>query len=116
MNPTGPRRILLGLTGGIAAYKAAELTRLLIKDGHDVRVVMSEAACRFVTPVTMQALSGKPVTTDLWADAVPNAMGHIELSRDREVIVVAPASADFIAKLANGLADDLLSALCLARE
>jgi phosphopantothenoylcysteine decarboxylase/phosphopantothenate--cysteine ligase len=116
MNTPGPRRILLGLTGGIAAYKAAELTRLLVRDGHDVQVVMSEAACRFVTPITMQALSGKPVATDLWDDSVPNAMGHIELSRDREVIVVAPASADFIAKLANGLADDLLSTLCLARE
>jgi phosphopantothenoylcysteine decarboxylase/phosphopantothenate--cysteine ligase len=116
MNASGPRRILLGLTGGIAAYKAAELTRLLVKDGHDVQIVMSEAACRFVTPVTMQALSGKPVATDLWDDSVPNAMGHIELSRDRELIVVAPASADFLAKLAAGLADDLLSTLCLARE
>ena len=116
MNTPSPRRILLGLTGGIAAYKAAELTRLLVRDGHDVQVVMSEAACRFVTPITMQALSGKPVATDLWDDSVPNAMGHIELSRDREVIVVAPASADFIAKLASGLADDLLSTLCLARE
>jgi len=116
MNASGLRRILLGLTGGIAAYKAAELTRLLVKDGHDVQVVMSEAACRFVTPITMQALSGKPVATDLWDDSVPNAMGHIELSRDRELIVVAPASADFLAKLAAGLADDLLSTLCLARE
>ena len=77
---------------------------------------MTEAACRFITPVTMQALSGKPVATDLWDASVANAMGHIELSRDRELIVVAPASADFIAKLANGLADDLLSTLCLARE
>jgi phosphopantothenoylcysteine decarboxylase/phosphopantothenate--cysteine ligase len=116
MNASGLRRILLGLTGGIAAYKAAELTRLLVKDGHDVQVVMSEAACRFVTPITMQALSGKPVATDLWDDSVPSAMGHIELSRDRELIVVAPASADFLAKLAAGLADDLLSTLCLARE
>ena len=110
------RRILLGLTGGIAAYKAAELARLLVKDGDDVQVVMSEAACRFITSVTMQALSGKPVATDLWDASVPNAMGHIELSRDRELIVVAPASADFLAKLAVGLADDLLSTLCLARE
>ena len=116
MNASGPRRILLGLTGGIAAYKAAELTRLLVTGGHDVRVVMSEAACRFITPVTLQALSGQPVATDLWDASVANAMGHIELSRDRELIVVAPASADFIAKLANGLADDLLSTLCLARE
>jgi phosphopantothenoylcysteine decarboxylase/phosphopantothenate--cysteine ligase len=110
------RRILLGLTGGIASYKAAELTRLLVTGGHDVRVVMSEAACRFITPVTLQALSGQPVATDLWDASIANAMGHIELSRDRELIVVAPASADFIAKLAHGLADDLLSTLCLARE
>jgi phosphopantothenoylcysteine decarboxylase/phosphopantothenate--cysteine ligase len=116
MNAPAPRRILLGLTGGIAAYKAAELTRLLVTGGHDVRVVMTEAACRFVTPVTMQALSGQPVATDLWDESAANAMGHIELSRDRELIVVAPASADFIAKLANGLADDLLSTLCVARE
>ena len=116
LNATGAHRILLGLTGGIAAYKAAELCRLLVKDGHDVQVAMSEAAARFITPVTMQALSGKPVAMDLWDPSVPNAMGHIELSRDRELIVVAPASADFIGKLAVGLADDLLSTLCLARE
>jgi phosphopantothenoylcysteine decarboxylase/phosphopantothenate--cysteine ligase len=110
------RRILLGLTGGVAAYKAAELCRLLVRQGHDVRVVMSEAATRFITPVTMQALSGQPVLTDLWDQSIRNAMGHIELSRDRELIVVAPATADFLAKLANGLADDLLSTLCIARE
>jgi phosphopantothenoylcysteine decarboxylase/phosphopantothenate--cysteine ligase len=109
-------RILLGITGGVAAYKAAELCRLLVRDGMDVRVVMTEAACRFVTPVTMQALSGQPVPTDLWDPSIPNAMGHIELSRDRDLIVVAPASADFLGKLAGGLADDLLSTLCLARE
>ena len=111
-----PLRVLLGITGGIAAYKAAELCRLLIKDGADVQVAMTDAACRFVAPVTMQALSGKPVATDLWNDGVANGMGHIELSRDRDLIVVAPASADFLAKLAAGLADDLLSTLCLARE
>jgi phosphopantothenoylcysteine decarboxylase/phosphopantothenate--cysteine ligase len=116
MPASKPHRILLGLTGGIAGYKAAELCRLLVKDEHDVQVVMTDAAARFVAPVTMQALSGKPVATDLWDLAVPNAMGHIELSRDRELIVVAPASADFLAKLAHGLADDLLSTLCLARE
>jgi phosphopantothenoylcysteine decarboxylase / phosphopantothenate---cysteine ligase len=110
------KRVLLGLTGGIAAYKAAELTRLLVKGGADVRVAMTEAAMRFITPVTMQALSGQPVWTDLWDPRVSDAMGHIELSRDRELIVVAPASADFMAKLANGLADDLLSSLCLARR
>lgn len=110
------RRILLGITGGIAAYKAAELTRLLVKDGADVRVAMTEAATRFVGVVTMQALSGQPVWTDLWDARVKDAMGHIELSRDRELILVAPASADFLAKLAHGLADDLLSTLCVARR
>jgi phosphopantothenoylcysteine decarboxylase / phosphopantothenate---cysteine ligase len=109
-------KILLGITGGIAAYKAAELARLLIKAGADVRVVMTEAATRFITPMTLQALSGQTVWTDLWDARVPDNMGHIALSRDRSLIVVAPASADFIAKLANGLADDLLSTLCLARR
>jgi len=116
MSANPPYRLLLGMTGGIAAYKAAELCRLLVQDGCDVQVVMTEAACRFVTPATMQALSGKRVFTDLWDEAVPGGMGHIELSRDRDLIVVAPASADFLAKLAAGLADDLLSTLCLARE
>jgi len=110
------KRILLGLTGGIAAYKAAELTRLLVKAGADVRVAMTEAATRFITPVTLQALSGQNVWTDLWDARVADNMGHIELSRDRELILVAPASADFLAKLAHGLADDLLSTLCLARR
>ena len=110
------RRILLGLTGGIAAYKGAEVARLFVKSGADVQVVMTTAACRLVTPATMQALSGKPVFTDMWDDRVTNSMGHIELSRDRELILVAPAMADFLSKLANGLADDLLSTLCLARR
>jgi len=110
------KRILLGLTGGVAAYKAAELTRLLTKSGADVRVVMTQAACRFITPVTMQALSGQLVHTDLWDGSVPNNMGHIELSRDRDLILIAPASADFLGKLAWGLADDLLSTLCAARR
>jgi phosphopantothenoylcysteine decarboxylase/phosphopantothenate--cysteine ligase len=110
------KRILLGLTGGIAAYKAAELARLLVKRGADVRVAMTEAATRFITPMTMQALTAQPVWTDLWDPRVSDAMGHIELTRDREIVVIAPASADFIAKLANGLADDLLSSLCLARR
>jgi phosphopantothenoylcysteine decarboxylase / phosphopantothenate---cysteine ligase len=110
------RKILLGLTGGVAAYKAAELTRLLVKAGADVRVVMTESATRFITPVTMQALSGQPVWTDMWDARVPDNMGHIELSRDRDLILVAPASADFMAKLAHGRADDLLSALCVARR
>ena len=110
------KRILLGLTGGIAAYKAAELARLLVKRGADVRVAMTEAATRFITPLTMQALTGQPVWSDLWDPRVSDAMGHIELSRDREIVVIAPASADFMAKLANGSADDLLSSLCLARR
>jgi phosphopantothenoylcysteine decarboxylase/phosphopantothenate--cysteine ligase len=110
------KRVLLGITGGIAAYKAAELVRLLARAGADVRVAMTAAACRFVTPVTFQALSGQPAWTDLWDDRVADNMGHIEHSRDRDVILVAPASADFMAKVAHGLADDLLSALCLARR
>jgi phosphopantothenoylcysteine decarboxylase/phosphopantothenate--cysteine ligase len=87
-----------------------------VKAGASLRVVMTESACRFITPVTLQGLSGSPVYTDMWDPAVPNNMAHIELSRDRDFIVVAPATADFMAKLAHGLADDLLSALCLARE
>ncbi len=110
------KRILLGITGGIAAYKAAELARLFVKAGADVQVVMTEAACRFITPATMQGLSGKPVFTDMWDARVPDGMGHIELSRDRDVIVIAPATTDFLAKLANGYGNDLLSALCLARR
>ncbi|HVJ23881.1 MAG TPA: bifunctional phosphopantothenoylcysteine decarboxylase/phosphopantothenate--cysteine ligase CoaBC [Burkholderiales bacterium] len=115
MTLTG-KRILLGITGGIAAYKAAELTRLLVKGGADVRIAMTEAATHFIGTATMQALSGQPVWTDLWDARVNDAMGHIELSRDRELILVAPASADFLAKLAHGLADDLLSTLCVARR
>ena len=110
------KRILLGITGGIAAYKAAELVRLLVRAGADVRVALTEAGARFVTPVTLQALSAQPVWSDLWDARVPDNMGHIELSRDRELIVVAPATADFMAKVAHGLADDLLSTLCLARR
>jgi phosphopantothenoylcysteine decarboxylase/phosphopantothenate--cysteine ligase len=116
MTSISGKRILLGLTGGIAAYKAAELSRLLVKSGCDLRVVMTASATRFITPVTLQALSGKPVHTDLWDASIPDNMGHIELSRDRDLIVIAPASADFMAKLAHGLADDLLSTLCLARD
>jgi len=109
-------RVLLGVTGGIAAYKAAELCRLLTQGASDVQVVMTPAACRFITETTMQALSGKAVLTDLWDPRPTSGMPHIELTRDRDIIVVAPASADFLAKLAAGLADDLLSTLCLARE
>jgi len=115
MTLTG-KRVLLGITGGIAAYKAAELVRLLVKAGADVRVAMTEAATRFIGPTTMQALSGQPVWTDLWDARVNDSMGHIELSRDRDLILVAPASADFLAKLAHGLCDDLLSTLCVARR
>ena len=110
------KRLLLGITGGVAAYKAAQLARLLARAGADVRVAMTEAATRFVTPVTLQALTAQTVWTDLWDPRVPDNMGHIELSRDRDLIVVAPASADFLGKLAAGLADDLLSTLCLARR
>lgn len=110
------KRILLGMTGGVAAFKSCELARRLVKAGVDVRVAMTQAATRFVTPVTMQALSGQQVWTDMWDPRVPDNMGHIELSRDRDLVVVAPASADFMAKVAHGLADDLLSAVTLARR
>lgn len=109
------KHIVLGITGGIAAYKAAELVRLLVKAGASVQVVMTTAASQFITPVTMQALSGKPVYIDMWDSNIANGMPHIELSRIADAILVAPASADFIAKLAHGRADDLLTTLCLAR-
>ena len=109
-------KLVLGITGGIAAYKAAELVRLLVKQNIDVQVVMTEAACQFITPVTMQALSGKPVFIGMWDSSISNGMPHIELSRDADAILIAPASADFIAKLVHGRADDLLSTLCLARD
>lgn len=108
-------KIILGVTGGIAAYKAAELTRLLIKNDCDVQVVMTESACHFITPLTFQALSGKEVLTSLWKNNANNGMSHIELSRNYDLIIIAPASANFLAKLTHGLADDLLSSLCLAR-
>ena len=111
-----PKSLLLGITGGIAAYKAAELVRLLVKAGFDVQVAMTNAACQFITPVTMQALSGKPVFIDMWDSSISNGMPHIELSRTADAILIAPASADFIAKLVHGRADDLLSTLCLARD
>ncbi|PPC98891.1 MAG: bifunctional phosphopantothenoylcysteine decarboxylase/phosphopantothenate--cysteine ligase CoaBC [Methylotenera sp.] len=110
------KSIVLGITGGIAAYKAAELVRLFVKNNIDVQVVMTQAACQFISTVTMQALSGKPVFTDMWDASIPNGMPHIELSRAADAIVIAPASADFIAKLVHGRADDLLSTLCLARD
>ena len=110
------KRLVLGITGGIAAYKAAELVRLLIKADYDVQVVMTEAATQFITPVTMQALSGKPVFIGMWDSSIDNGMPHIELSRDADAIIIAPATAEFIAKLLHGRADDLLSTLCLARD
>jgi len=108
------KRVLLGVTGGIAAYKSAELVRRLRDQGAEVRVVMSSAACQFITPLTMQALSGKPVHTELLDHDSETGMGHIELARWSDVILVAPASANFIARLTHGMADDLLSTLCLA--
>lgn len=116
MSKSAQRRLVLGLTGGIAAYKAAELTRLLIGQNAAVQVVMTDAATRFISAATMQALSGGPVYTDLWDGRIDNGMAHIELSRGADLITVAPASADFLAKLAHGLCDDLLSTLCLARD
>ena len=113
---TALTRVVLGVTGGIAAYKAAELVRLLVKDGVVVDVILTDAGARFVTATTFQALSGRPVLTDLWQSGADNAMGHIAISRGADAIVVAPATADFIRKLAHGAADDLLSTLCLARE
>jgi phosphopantothenoylcysteine decarboxylase/phosphopantothenate--cysteine ligase len=110
------RRLLLGVTGGVAAYKVAELARLLQRNNVEVQVAMTEAATRFVTPATFQALTGRHVVTDLWDASFPNHMAHIELSRGVDAILVAPASADFLAKLAHGLADDILSTTCLARN
>ncbi|MDR1995830.1 bifunctional phosphopantothenoylcysteine decarboxylase/phosphopantothenate--cysteine ligase CoaBC [Azonexus sp.] len=110
------KRIVLGVTGGIAAYKAAELVRLLVKQGAEVQVAMTEGAGHFVTATTFQALSGRPVFTDQWDDRMPNAMAHIDLSRQADLIVVAPASADFLARMAHGLADDLLATMVLARD
>ncbi len=110
------RNLLLGVSGGVAGYKAAQLVRDLQRAGASVQVVMTKAATHFVSPTTFQALSGKPVFTDQWDDRVDNGMAHIDLSRNVDAILIAPASADLIGKLANGLADDLLTTLCLARE
>ena len=110
------KRIVLGVTGGIAAYKAAELVRLLGKQGAEVQVAMTEGATHFVTATTFQALSGKPVYLDQWDARMPNAMAHIDLSRAADLIVVAPASADFLARIASGMADDLLATMVLARD
>jgi len=115
MQDLAGKHIVLGLTGGIACYKSAELCRLLVKAGATVQVVMTEAATEFMTPVTMQALSGRPVYTSQWDAREPNNMPHINLSREADAIVLAPASADFIARLVQGRSDELLSLLCLAR-
>jgi phosphopantothenoylcysteine decarboxylase/phosphopantothenate--cysteine ligase len=109
------KHIVLGLSGGIACYKAAELCRALIKEGASVQVVMTEAAEQFITPVTMQALSGRPVYGSQWDSREPNNMPHINLSREADAILIAPCSADFMAKLLHGRADELLSLMCLAR-
>ncbi|WP_371323103.1 bifunctional phosphopantothenoylcysteine decarboxylase/phosphopantothenate--cysteine ligase CoaBC [Dechloromonas sp. ZY10] len=110
------KSIVIGVTGGIAAYKAAELVRLLRKAGASVRVAMTEAATHFVTPTTFQGLSGQPVYVDQWDARMPNAMAHIDLSRQADLIVVAPASADFLARIAHGMANDLLATMVLARD
>ena len=115
MNELQNKRILLGLSGGIACYKAAELCRALVKAGAQVQVVMTEAATHFITPVTLQALSNREVFTSQWDDRPANNMAHIKLGREVDAILVAPASADFMAKLLHGRADDLLSLTCLAR-
>lgn len=109
------KRIVLGLTGGIACYKLAEFVRRATEQGAIIDVVMTEAATHFITPVTMQALSGRPVYLDPWDARIPNNMPHINLSRGADAILIAPASTDFMAKLVHGMADDLLSTLCVAR-
>ena len=114
MNLNG-KHIVLGLSGGVACYKAAYLCRLLVKEGAQVQVVMTEAAAQFITPVTMQALSNRAVYVSQWDAREPNNMAHINLSREADAILVAPCSADFMAKLLHGRADDLLSLMCLAR-
>jgi phosphopantothenoylcysteine decarboxylase / phosphopantothenate---cysteine ligase len=112
--PGNPTRVLLGVTGGIAAYKAPELVRRLVERGCEVQVVMTEGARRFVTPLTFEAVSGRRVRDDLWDPAAESSMGHIELARWADVVVVAPATAHFMAEVAAGLAGDLLATLCLA--
>ena len=116
MNPAAPRRVLLGVAGGIAAYKACELVRRLRERDIEVRVVLTAGAARFVTATTFQALSGQPVRESLWDAGAEAAMGHIELARWADLILVAPASANLLARLAHGMADDLLTTLCLASD
>ena len=116
MHPLRGRRLVLGITGGIAAYKAAELARLLVKDGAEVQVVMTAAARQFITPLTLQAITGLPVRDTLFDPQHEAAMGHIELARWAELVIVAPATADFMARAAQGMAGDLLGTLCLATD
>ncbi|HEX5513416.1 MAG TPA: bifunctional phosphopantothenoylcysteine decarboxylase/phosphopantothenate--cysteine ligase CoaBC [Gammaproteobacteria bacterium] len=116
MSSLSQRKIVLGVTGGIAAYKSADLTRRLLDAGAEVRVVMTQAATQFVGPLTFQALSGNPVHLDLLDPAAEAAMGHIQLARWADTVLVAPASADFMARLAHGMANDLLTTLCLATD
>lgn len=116
MNELSGKHLVLGLTGGIAAYKSAEFARRAQDHGATVQVVMTEAATQFITPVTMQALTGRPVFVDAWDPRAPGNMAHIDLSREADAVIVMPASADFMAKLVHGHCDDLLSTLCLARE
>ncbi len=110
------KKIILGLTGGIACYKSAELARALIRDGASVQVVMTDGATRFITPLTLQSLTGNPVRTDQWETPPANYIPHIDLTRGADAIIIAPCTANFMAKLANGIADDLLSSMCLARQ
>ena len=110
------KKIILGVTGSISAYKTAELIRLLRKEQFFVQVVMTKAAKEFISPLTLQALSGNPVLENIWDTKEGNGMEHINLSRTAHLILIAPASANFIAKLTHGIADDLLSNLCLARK
>ncbi len=116
MHPLQSKRIVVGITGGIAAYKSIELIRLLRKNQADVRVVLTPAAAEFVTPLTLQAISGNAVAQSLLDPQAELAMGHIELAKWAEAIVIAPASADFLARLTVGMANDLLSTLCLATK
>src|ERR1700685_2953173 len=113
---TSKTRIVLGVTGGIAAYKSPDLVRRLMERGAEVQVVMTKSAQRFVSPMTFQAVSGRPTRSDLWDTAAEAAMGHIELARWAQIVLIAPASADFIARMAGGRADDLLTTLCVATE
>src|SRR5690349_18530982 len=113
-NSSMSKRILLGVTGGIAAYKSPDLVRRLIERGAEVQVVMTAGAREFVAPLTFQAVSGREVRSDLWDESAERAMSHIELARWADLVLIAPATADFLAQLAHGMADNLLNTVCLA--